>query len=85
MVTNDTVGAQKESVKKVVESSGDYMGEDKFLRRKGNVAENVSIIHKIALFFLERLKKKEEEGTLAALQKVNATKEPTGIINMDYL
>lgn len=63
-------GAQKESVKKVVESSGDYMGEDKFLRRKGNAAENASIIHKIALFFLERLKKKKKRAHLLHYKKL---------------
>lgn len=60
------------------------MGEDKSLRRKGNAAKNVNIIHKMALFFLERLKKKKKKA-LAALQKINATKQPADIINMDYL
>lgn len=60
------------------------MGEDRSLRRKGNAAKNVNIIHKMVLFFLERLKKKKKRA-LAALQKMNAMKEPTDIINMDYL
>ena len=60
------------------------MGEDKSLRRKGNAAKNVNIIHKMALFFLERLKKKKKKA-LSALQKINATKQPAEIINMDYL
>lgn len=60
------------------------LGEDKSLRHRGNVAKNVNVIHKIALFFLERLKKKKKRA-LAALQKINATKAPTDIITTDYL
>lgn len=60
------------------------MGEDKSLRRKGNAAKNVNIIYKMALFFLERWKKKKKKA-LAAIQKINATKEPSDIIYLDYL
>lgn len=60
------------------------MGEDKSLRRKGNAAKNVNIIYKMALFFLERLKKKKKKA-LAAIQKINATKDPSHIVNINYL
>lgn len=59
------------------------MSEDLSAKRKENEAQNWNIINKIALFFLERQRKKT--GTaLKTLRKVNAGKKPSQIFSFDY-
>ncbi|WP_236683638.1 transposase [Porphyromonas gingivalis] len=58
------------------------LGEDRSLRRKDNAAQNVNIIHKIALFFLERLKSRSK-SSFNALQKINALRKPSQILSSD--
>ena len=60
-----------------------FFGEDKSLRRKGNAAQNVNIIYKIALFFLERLRA-QKKRSFDAYQKINAIKKPSEIMKTNY-
>ncbi len=57
--------------------------EDQSLKRRGNAAENINIIYKIALFFLGRMRAKERRS-YDDCQKINALKEPSEILAYDY-
>lgn len=57
--------------------------EDQSLKRRGNAAENINIICKIALFFLGRTRAKEKRS-YDDCQKINALKQPSEILAYDY-